>query len=222
MEGKIEAGQSRQTSPTATLRAWFWASLAVGIAIVVRRLFKLPSSATSSGPPELVQLDAWFHSHAVLTYAHILLALVLLFVLPLLFWGRTREAGTVRNTFCALGVAVGLSAYAMSVYSVGGWVERSAVLLFGSYFLVSLGLSYSAWRRHAGGTERKWTLRAVAVLLGIATTRPVMGVFFATSRLTHLLPSQFFGPAFWIGFSINVAGMELWLRTRKKLTQEAL
>jgi hypothetical protein len=42
----------------------------------------------------------------------------------------------------------------------------------------------------------RWTLRATAVLLGITTTRPVMGVFFATARLTHLTPHQFFGIAF--------------------------
>jgi hypothetical protein len=41
-----------------------------------------------------------------------------------------------------------------------------------------------------------------------------MGVFFATSRLTHLTPAQFFGIAFWIGFSLNTVVMELWLRTR--------
>ena len=57
-------------------------------------------------------------------------------------------------------------------------------------------------------------LRAIAILLGIATTRPVMGVFFATSRLTHLTPAQFFGIAFWIGFSLNTVLIELWLRTR--------
>jgi hypothetical protein len=56
-------------------------------------------------------------------------------------------------------------------------------------------------------------LRAVGILLGIATTRPVMGVFFATSRLTHLEPRQFFGIAFWIGFSINTIAIELWLRS---------
>jgi hypothetical protein len=62
--------------------------------------------------------------------------------------------------------------------------------------------------------ERRWMLRAIVILLGIATTRPVMGVFFATSRLTHLEPSQFFGWAFWIGFSINTLVVELWLRSR--------
>jgi len=56
-------------------------------------------------------------------------------------------------------------------------------------------------------------IRAVAVLLGIATTRPVMGVFFATERLSHLRPEDFFGIAFWIGFSINALIIEIWLRT---------
>jgi hypothetical protein len=40
-----------------------------------------------------------------------------------------------------------------------------------------------------------------------------MGVFFATAATTHLEPRQFFGIAFWIGFSINTAVFELWIRS---------
>ena len=101
----------------------------------------------------------------------------------------------------------------MSLYSVGGWTERSAVLFFDTLYLVSLAravsISHAARDRH----ERRWQLRAIAILLGIATTRPVMGIFFATARLTHLVPQQFFGIAFWIGFSINVLVFELWIRS---------
>ena len=57
--------------------------------------------------------------------------------------------------------------------------------------------------------------RAIGILLGIATTRPVMGVFFATSRITHLQPNRFFGIAFWIGFSVNTLLVESWLRSRR-------
>jgi hypothetical protein len=103
----------------------------------------------------------------------------------------------------------------MSVYAVGGWVERSAVLFFNSLFLFALGRSYWWMQRGERVAQMRWTLRAVAVLLGIATTRPVMGVFFATSRLTHLEPRQFFGIAFWIGFTINTIAIELWLRSRR-------
>jgi len=103
----------------------------------------------------------------------------------------------------------------MSSYAIGGWVERSAVLVFNTWFLLSLGRAY--WFRLRGEPSRKreWMTRAVGILLGIATTRPVMGVFFATSSRTHLGPSQFFGIAFWIGFSINTGVIELWLRSKR-------
>jgi hypothetical protein len=65
----------------------------------------------------------------------------------------------------------------------------------------------------------RWITRAIAILLGIATTRPVMGIFFATSRLTYLSPNQFFGIAFWIGFSINTLVIELWLRSQPGKSQ---
>ena len=114
-----------------------------------------------------------------------------------------------------LGALVGLTAYAMSAYSIGGWVERSAVLFFNTFFLLSLFRAYRYSSRGDEVQKRRWMLRAIVILLGIATIRPVVGFFFATSRLTHLEPKQFFGWAFWIGFSINTLVVELWLRSRK-------
>jgi hypothetical protein len=105
----------------------------------------------------------------------------------------------------------------MSRDAVGGWIERSAVLLFNSLFLFSLYRAFLFERRDEPILEQIWLVRAVGILLGIATTRPVMGIFFATSRLTHLEPRQFFGIAFWIGFSINAIAVELWLRSRRNV-----
>jgi hypothetical protein len=92
-------------------------------------------------------------------------------------------------------------------------VERSAVLFFNSLFLFSLARAY--WYMRLGDPLRKmrWLSRTIAILLGIATTRPIVGIFFATRGWTHLEPSQFFGIAFWIGFSINTIVVELWLRS---------
>ena len=201
-------------------RLGFWASILVGVAIVARRLFALQSRPVSStAPPELTRLDGWFQMHAALTYAHILTALVFLFLLPFVFWSRTRTSALAHRAYYGLGGLVALTAYAMSTYSVGGWTERSAVLVFNTLFATELALSYRAWRTAAFANERRWTLRSTATVLGIATTRPVIGIFFATSRLTHWTPSQFFGPAFWIGFSINVIVMEIWLRNHMASTQ---
>jgi hypothetical protein len=204
-----------------TLRIGFWVCIAIGVAIVVRRAFALRRSvaSVSGAPPELARLDTWFQMHAVLTYVHIFTALVFLILLPLIFWHRTRQSIFIRRAYYCIGAIVGLTAYAMSAYSVGGWVERAAVLFFNTLFLITLGVSFRAWKGGVVVEERRWTLRSAATVLGIATTRPVMGVFFATSRLTHWTPQQFFGPAFWIGFAINVIVMELWLSRHSTRTK---
>lgn len=95
---------------------------------------------------------------------------------------------------------------------MGGRVERSAVLLFNTLFLFSLLRAYLYMKRGELCLKRRWLIRAIAILLGIAVTRPVMGIFFATSRLTGLQPNEFFGIAFWIGFSTSTLLGEFWLR----------
>jgi hypothetical protein len=195
------------------LRTGFWICIGIAVAVVVRRLVAL-ARPSQSGPPQLADLDAVFASHTALTVAHIVPALVLVVLLPLFYWRRFAGAMWVHRLLFGFGAVVGLTAYAMSILPVGGWLERSAVLCFNSLYLYSLARSFRYMRRGELGLERRWMTRAMGILLGIATTRPVMGVFFATSRLTHLEPRQFFGMAFWIGFSINTIVVELWLRSR--------
>jgi hypothetical protein len=207
-------------SKTATplwLLTGFWASIAISVAVVVRRLVAIVHPP-SSAPPQMAGLDAAFASHAALTVAHIVPAMAFVLLTPFVFLRRT-AAGWAERLLFPLGAVVGVTAYAMSSYSIGGWIERSAVLLFNTLFLLYLARAYNYLREGNHLLERRWMTRAVGVLLGIATTRPVMGIFFATSRLTHLEPRQFFGIAFWIGFSINTIAVELWLRARERQSQ---
>jgi hypothetical protein len=206
-------GRLKEQAPSLWLQIGFWGCIVVSVAVVLRRVSAL-AFPPRSAPPQLAALDAVFASHATLTLAHILLALALVLVVPFVVFRRPANAAWPERLIFPLGGGVGLTAYAMSVYAVGGWVERSAVLLFNSLFLFSLYRAYCYGQRGDPLLKRRWLLRAIAILLGIATTRPVMGIFFATSSLTHLAPSQFFGIAFWIGFSINVFAIELWLRSR--------
>ncbi len=204
-------GSAKEQAPPLWLLMGFWACIAISIAVVVRRLFALAHPGQLSSTP-LAALDAVFASHAALTLAHIIPALLFVVVAPFVLF-RT-PAGIVwpERLLFPLGAVVGITAYAMSVYSIGGWLERSAVLLFNSLFLFSLFLAYRHRQRGEPLSKRRYLIRAIAILLGIATTRPVMGIFFATSPLTHLAPAQFFGMAFWIGFSINTVIAEVWLR----------
>jgi hypothetical protein len=198
------------------LRIGFWACIVISVAVVLRRAVAL-AHPPQSAPPQLAALDAAFASHAALTLAHIIPALAFVVLAPFVYLRRFAGAAWPERLLFPLGAVVGATAYAMSSYSVGGWVERSAVLLFNTLFLFSL---FRAWRlRREPILKLRWMTRAIAVLLGIATTRPVMGIFFATSRITHLAPEQFFGIAFWIGFSINTLVVELWLRSPEGKSQ---
>ncbi|MGB0122705.1 MAG: DUF2306 domain-containing protein [Silvibacterium sp.] len=212
------ATPSRTITPPRWLRAGFWICIVIAVAVVIRRLVAL-AHPSRSAPPQLAKLDAVFASHAALTLAHIVPALFFVLLVPFFYSRRFADAVWPERFLFALGAVVGITAYAMSVYSVGGWLERSAVLFFNSLFLYSLARSY--WHMNLGQSQlkRRWMTRAIGILLGIATTRPVMGIFFATSRLTHLEPKQFFGIAFWIGFSINTLVVELWLRSRARQPQ---
>jgi len=163
----------------------------------------------------MAALDKVFASHAALTLAHILPALAFILVAPFFVFRKSNGTSWSERALFPLGLAVGITAYAMSTYSVGGWVERSAVLVFNTIFLFSLLRAYLHTWHGELGLKRRWLLRSIAILLGIAVTRPVMGVFFATSPLTHLQPQQFFGMAFWIGFTTSTLVGEFWLhRTR--------
>jgi hypothetical protein len=192
------------------LRAGFWACIAIAVAVVIRRIIAL-AHPSPSGPSQLVQLDAYFASHSALTLAHIIPAMFFVFAVPF-YYMRRFDHRLIERILFLLGAIIGITAYAMSKHAVGGWIERSAVLFFNSLFLYALCRSFLYARCQNEPLTRRWMTRAIGILLGIATTRPVMGIFFATSYLTHLQPKDFFGIAFWIGFSINTLLVELWLR----------
>lgn len=215
----VETGGAGKSGYPYWLKIGFWVCIVIAIAVVLRRLVALVHPQ-QSGPPQLVGLDRVFASHTGLTLAHILPAMAFVVLAPVVLL-RWSKAAWLEQTLFILGLVVGITAYGMSAYAVGGWVERSAVLFFNSLFLFSLLRAYRYLRQGALLQERRWLIRAIGILLGIATTRPVMGAFFATSRLTHLEPRQFFGIAFWIGFSINTIAVEFWLRSKNYQAQSA-
>ena len=209
---KEEQAMGRLLRVPAKVRVVFWASATIALAAALRRLVVL-ARPSPSGPPNPRDLDALFASHAALTLLHIFPAMVFIVLVPLVCFHRASRPGMER-WLMVCGTVTGLTAYALALTAVGGWLEQTAVVVFDSLFLFAL----FRFQRARGGGDwqlgQRWLIRAVGVLLGIATTRPVMAVFFATRPLTHLGPEQFFGMAFWIGFSINTIAVEVWVRSR--------
>jgi hypothetical protein len=213
------ADQEKSVPMPGSIRAVFWSSAAIALAAAARRLLTLVRSSPS-GPPNPRDLDAVFASHAALTAAHVVPAAMFVLLVPLVGL-RPKPGPWLERLLILCGTATGITAYALARTAVGGLLEQAAVLVFDSLFLFCL-FRFEGARGHGNWVGRqRWLIRAVGILLGIATTRPVMAVFFATRPLTHLAPEQFFGMAFWIGFSINAIAVEAWVRSGRFLPYRA-
>ena len=119
------------------LLAGFWFCVVIAIAVVLRRLVEL-IRPSHGGPPQMASLDATFSSHAVLTAMHIIPAAIFVLLSAAVLLRRT-GGGWLERLFFPFGAITGATAYAMSSYAVGGWVERSAVLVFNTWFLFLAG-----------------------------------------------------------------------------------
>ena len=202
-----------------SVRCLLWSAVvllvAIGIAAVTRRSLALlwpqhfaGKSAVNSG------LDAGFARDAALTFIHILPGAFFLGVAPLQFLPRFRQSnlkfhrrmGTLL-VLCAL--IIGASALVMSfTMNIGGANETAATTLFAIAFLICLVKAYAYARRRQIERHREWMIRTFGIGLGVATIRPIVGIFFAFRRLT---PHEFFGIAFWLGFTITFMAAEAWI-----------
>lgn len=214
---------------TATIRiVWLLTLLlsAIGVAAVARRMLHLlaPLSATA-GLPEAAALDAGFARHPLLTMVHIVPGLLFVVLGPLQFVQtlrarRPRLHRWVGRVVLASGMIIGATALVMSPQmAIGGANETAATMLFAILFLFALGRALVAIRRRQIAVHREWMIRGFAIGLAVAFVRPIVGIFFATSRITHLTPHDFFGTAFWLGFTIQAMAAEIWINyTRRQTT----
>jgi uncharacterized membrane protein len=202
----------------------------IGVAIGARRTLNLlpvvvhgyRPLAVSSNPrlAQLAGLDDLFRRHPILTLVHIVPGTLFMILGPLQFSStiRTRHLGWHRwsgRVFVICGLVIGISALVMSfrMPAIGGVNQAAATTLFGSFFLFAVCKAFWHIRRREIVLHREWMIRAFSIGLAVATIRPIVGIFFATSPLTDLTPREFFGIAFWIGFVLHLIAAEAWIRT---------
>lgn len=195
----------------------------IGIAAVTRRtlVLLLPGVPGGGSSSPATALDAGFAPHRTLTLLHILPGALFLTLAAVQFMPGVRKRNLplhrwMGRCLVVLGLVIGVSALVMSyTMNIGGANETAATTLFAIVFLYCLIKSYRHIRRKEVARHREWMIRAYGVALGVATTRPIVGMFFAFRRLT---PHEFFGIAFWLGFTITFLVAEAWVDyTRQRL-----
>jgi Predicted membrane protein (DUF2306) len=214
--------------PNTRLRRSLWSVVIflalIGVAIVVRRTgHLLPILVNGYSPPASASnpaaaLDDTFARYPVLTLIHILPGLLFVVLGPLQFSHRLRErhlqwhrwSGRV---FLLCGLMIGLSALVMSfaMPSIGGVNQAAAATMFALLFLFAMGRAFRHILRREIAQHREWMIRTFSIGLAITTIRPIIGLFFATSRFSGLTPYEFFGTAFWVGFVLHLVAAEVWI-----------
>jgi hypothetical protein len=192
----------------------------IGMAAATRRALILLFGIAAS---PVAQLDAGFARHPELTFIHIVPGALFMALAPLQFVPGIRARRLWQHRWSgrllvAAGLIAGASALVMSwQMSIDGANETAATSVFATLFLFSLVKAFWHVRRREIRQHREWMLRAFAIALGIATTRPIVGAFFAARRLS---PHEFFGIAFWLGFSLTALAGEVWINLTR--TQEPI
>lgn len=211
-------------SSNPKLRKLLWSPVIflafVGFAAGARRaivLFKPGALSAKRNPAE--QLDAHFENIRGLTFTHILPGMLFMILGPLQFVPslRARHPRFHRwsgRVFLAASAVIGVSGLIMaSGDTIGGLDEKAAIFLFGPFFFIALGKALWHILHGEFAQHREWMIRGYAIGLAVATIRPIMGVFFATAVMQGHTPHprEFFGTAFWIGFTLQMIAAEIWI-----------
>jgi uncharacterized membrane protein len=226
--------------PSVRIRRVLWGAVIflalIGTAVALRRIVNLvpivlhgyrpPHPAGNPVAAQFSALDDLFAHYPILTLIHIVPGLMFMLLGPLQF-SATIRARHLRwhrwsgRVFVACGFVIGISALIMSfgMPAIGGVNQAAATTLFGSYFLLALSRAFWLIRRREIALHREWMIRAFSIGLAVATIRPIIGIFFATSRLSGLTPREFFGIAFWIGFVLHLIAAEVWIHVTQPRPQ---
>jgi uncharacterized membrane protein len=192
----------------------------VGLVVATRRAIVLLKPGALSSPRNPARdLDAHFASERTLVLTHILPAMLFMVLGPLQFARglRSRHPQMHRwsgRVFLAASGVVGISGLRLAYgKTIGGMDEKAAIVLFGTFFLIALGRALWHALRREFAQHREWMIRGYAVGLAVAAIRPIIGFFFAAAVIRGHAPDphQFFGTAFWLGFTLQAIAAEMWI-----------
>ena len=198
----------------------FLAVAGVGL-VVGRSLAMIQSSRTGVPPSE--PYDLLFVQHRFTTLLHIVPGFLFMVLGPLQFVKRIRSRHIRLHRWSGrillLSVAfLGFSALQMGFRAFGGANEAAATIFFASVFLFAFGKALFHIRRREMAAHREWVIRGFSIGMGIVTTRPVVGLFFA---FTDLQLAEVLGIAFWIAFSLHLIAAEVWIHLTRPVVSRS-
>lgn len=153
--------------------------------------------------------------HPIISAIHMICGITFILFAPLQFSKKLRTKR--RNLHRQMGRVLMICAMISGLYGIvsivalpvfGGFASATAAWLFGPLFIICIARSFWCIRRKMVAQHREWMIRALSIALGVATQRVLIIMFMITSGYDF---EEIFGPAQWLGFSLNLLLAEIWI-----------
>ncbi len=206
---------ARKNVPTA----WAVVLFLIAVVLVFAALrVSIDSQNIATGViPDEGEFDRRYAQNPLLAYVHIIPGVVYLVLAPFQISRRfrNRHLGLHRKMGRILvptGIVSGVFGIVFGFFfSFGGFLEASASVVFGTWFVIALILAYRFIRAGDTVRHRRWMIRAFAIGLGVGTIRLWIGLFQGFGLLDDVTS---FGVAFWLSWTLHVIAAEIWLWRR--------
>ena len=183
----------------------------------------------AEGSPEHRELErrtirtlAKYHDARAATFLHmaagsLVMALALLQFVPRLRARRPRLHRWSGRFLLAMVIGAALSGmYFAVVAPIGGWLETSAGVLFGGFFVAAAALGWRAIRAGRRAEPREWMIRMFAAALAVGVMRVGLAAALAFTDLgLGAFEPAAFGATLWIGWVATLAVAELYIRATR-------
>ncbi len=195
-----------------------WAFVSLLILVLVVFAFKR-SVDTFSGQIHEAVFELRYLEHPWISALHMLSGIAFICLAPLQFVTRIRlkrlslhrRLGRVLVVMALISGVYGIAA-SLAFPAFGGLASETAGLFFGPLFIFAIVRAFLYARAKEIKAHQRWMIRAFALGLAVGTQRVllILLMVFTSSNF-----EESFGPALWLGFSINLLIAEAWISKRK-------
>ena len=174
---------------------------------------------TFSGQVHEAVFELRYLDHPWISALHMFSGIAFICLAPLQFMSSMRlkrlslhrYLGRVLVVMALVSGIYGIAA-ALAFPAFGGLTSETAALFFGPLFIFAIARAFLYARNRDIKAHQRWMIHAFALGLGVGTQRVLLILLipFTSSNF-----EQSFGPALWLGFSINLLIAEAWISKQK-------
>lgn len=184
------------------------------IAFALKRSFDTFGGQVHQGIFELRYLE-----HPWISALHMFSGIAFIGLAPLQFMSSVRlkrlslhrRLGRILVVMALISGIYGIAA-TVALPAFGGLASITAGLFFGPFFIIAIVRAFLYARARELKAHQRWMIRAFALGLAVGTQRVLLILLMVFTPYNF---EQSFGPALWLGFSLNLLIAETWISKRK-------